>query len=658
MRRIARCAALVAAVGTCAAPSTELVLRVSTDLPEGDCEGITGVRIVVTSDASTTAIRRVFELGGVRPGALFLPQELGMVPDSSASGERVTVDVTAVGPDGDLFTRRATASYAAGRTALLDVFLAARCRSVDARRCPVGTVCGAAGCEPEARASLVDYRPLPAEVSAAPRLISPRSAGVLTSSLTTLRWTAPSNAGTARVELCADRACATPLRSPIVTAGRCARITRADVVGRTAFWRVTSIATGRASATWELFIGARDAITASASSTRLDLDGDGRAELAYAPSAGGALRVYSGGTREMLAARGGSIEASEASGYGRVASIGDLDGDGFADLAAVSPAGDGLSEARVEVRFGGVTSSRRLTLVSPVDGGFFELPSQRLDVRGAGDVDGDGYADVIVGAPHAQRVFVFHGAPSAPLRTTTFEAPAGLPAFGAVVGGAGDVDGDGYDDALVGALGADLRGRRLFIVPGGVGGLALARRVELLAGSGGATFSVRAEVSAAGDVNGDGNGDLVARDGNAAVYLGPSFLSGSLTPQHVVLGALPAGASFVSASAGGDLDGDGFGEVLFTLREASGRSHAFIEYGRAAPVGLSPSESRAYTVDLGDTGAWSTLGVGDLDGDRRDDFVAFDAEANGNDLRVFFGDETGFLEGLSIAVDGGVRVAR
>ncbi len=137
---------------------------------------------------------------------------------------------------------------------------------------------------------------------------------------------------------------------------------------------MTSIATGRASATWELFIGARDAITASASSTRLDLDGDGRAELAYAPSAGGALRVYSGGTREMLAARGGSIEASEASGYGRVASIGDLDGDGFADLAAVSPAGDGLSEARVEVRFGGVASPRRRTLVAPVDGGFFELP--------------------------------------------------------------------------------------------------------------------------------------------------------------------------------------------------------------------------------------------------------------------------------------------
>ncbi|MFO0648457.1 MAG: VCBS repeat-containing protein [Polyangiales bacterium] len=580
-----------------------------------------------------------------------------MVPDGGASGERLTVDVTAVGPDGDLFTRRATPSYAEGQTKLLDVFLAARCRNVDARRCSVGTACGATGCEPEARPSLADYRPLPVEAPSAPRLLSPRSAGVLTSSLATLRWSAPSNAGAARVELCVDRACATPLRSPIVTAGRCARITRADLVGGAAFWRVTSIATGRASATWELFLGARDAITASASSTRLDLDGDGRAELAYAPSAGGALRVYGGGPRETLASRVTSIEASEASGYGRVASIGDLDGDGFADLVTVSPPGDGLSEARVEVRFGGATS-RRITLGSPVDGGFFELPSQRLDARGAGDVDGDGYADVIVGAPHAQRVFVFHGAPSAPLRTTTFEAPAGLPAFGAVVGGAGDVDGDGYDDALVGALGPDLRGRRLFVVPGGVGGLALARRVELLAGSGGATFSVRAEVSAAGDVNGDGNGDLVARDGNAAVYLGPSFLGGSLTPQHVAFGVLSAGASVVSASAGGDLDGDGFGEVLFTLRDSSGRSRVFVEYGRAAPSAVSPAETRPYAVDLGGAGAWSALGVGDLDGDRRDDFVAFDAEANGNDLRVFFGDATGFLEGLSIAVDGGVRVAR
>lgn len=654
MKRFAFWAGLVAAVGTCASPSTEVVLRVSTDLPEGDCEGLSAVLVTVSSDAATSVVSRTFEVGAANPGALFLPQELGLVPDGDPSA-RLTVDVTARGPDGDLFTRRARVSYTEGRTTRLDVFLAARCRSVDARRCPTGTTCGASGCEPEVREGLPEYRSTPAEVLSAPRLLGPSSLGVLSSARATLRWAAPARGGASRVELCADRACARPLRAPIETPGHCVRTTRADLTSGTVFWRVTSIATGLTSAPWAMFVGARDAIVASVARTRLDLDGDGAAELVLASTAGGALRVFRG-PRDAMTARALGADSDD----GRVASAGDLDGDGFADLVVASPERDAPSDVRVDVVMGAPegATSRRFSLAAPFEGAFLESPSERLSVRGAGDVDGDGFADVIVGAPHARRVFVFHGSAEMPSRVTTLAPPPELRAFGAVASGAGDVDGDGYDDVLVGALDADLRARRLFVVPGGFEGPSIARRVELLTGVAGVGFGARAEVRAAGDLNRDGSGDLVVWDGNAAVYLGPSYLGGSLTPQHVVRARASAGVTFTGASEAGDLDGDGYDDLVFTVLDATGLARLFVEYGRATPGAREIPEARIFTVDLSLDGAWSVVGVGDLDGDRRDDLVALDAEANGHDVRVFYGDASGLVEGLSLAVEGGASAAR
>jgi hypothetical protein len=80
-------------------------------------------------------------------------------------------------------------------------------------------------------------------------------------------------------------------------------------------------------------------------------------------------------------------------------------------------------------------------------------------VASAGDVNGDGYADVILGAPYFDsvgvdtgRVFVYHGSPSGPSAVPDWTSDgSGAGVFYGVVAGAGDVNGDGYDDLIIGS---------------------------------------------------------------------------------------------------------------------------------------------------------------------------------------------------------------
>ena len=86
-------------------------------------------------------------------------------------------------------------------------------------------------------------------------------------------------------------------------------------------------------------------------------------------------------------------------------------------------------------------------------------------VAGAGDVNGDGYADVIVGAPttrggaDAGAAYVYFGGPGADdVADLTLLGAAAGDYFGCAVAGAGDVNGDGYGDVIVGAYGNDAGG--------------------------------------------------------------------------------------------------------------------------------------------------------------------------------------------------------
>ena len=186
----------------------------------------------------------------------------------------------------------------------------------------------------------------------------------------------------------------------------------------------------------------------------------------------------------------------------------------------------------------------------------------------AGDVNGDGYSDIIVGAPlldpagvaDAGRAYVYYGAvgglSSSP--NWTVDGAAAGNRLGAAVGTAGDTDGDGYADVVIGVYGSDSLAGQILLYQGSSGGLGLARTIAGEA----AADRLGLAVGAAGDVNGDGFGDIIAgapgfdnlagaNAGRATVYHGSAGgPGGNWGPQGRV------------ARAAGDVNGDGYSDVI------------------------------------------------------------------------------------------------
>lgn len=151
---------------------------------------------------------------------------------------------------------------------------------------------------------------------------------------------------------------------------------------------------------------------------------------------------------------------------------GDLDGDGVADLYASdwANAAKGPSTGRIYVH-SGKDGRRLLALTGETAGeGFGTSPSN------AGDVDGDGHADLIVGswqysgaAVSAGRASLYSGKDGRPLRTYTSRIPGDTLGFDAV--GLGDVDGDGTVDLLLASAWSGIRGNRsgrVFVISSGI----------------------------------------------------------------------------------------------------------------------------------------------------------------------------------------------
>jgi len=336
----------------------------------------------------------------------------------------------------------------------------------------------------------------------------------------------------------------------------------------------------------------------------------------------GAVRVYSGADGALIYERCGDFQGDRLARS--VGGPGDLDGDGRAEFVAGAANSDVNGPCAGMVRvYDGSDGSIRFEFLG--DGDHDELG---WSVNGAGDVDDDGVADVIAGA---RQVFasttvgpgyarVFSGATGQEL--WTFWGDTQADQFGFSVDGAGDVDGDGFDDLVVGAPYADANGvdSGYARVLSGFDGQTLFTWIGANAGD---RFGYA--VNGGLDVDGDSFPDVVVggpdgalgpdRPGVARVYSG---FDGS--PIHTLYGDAHGDGFGQSVAVVGNLDGAGNADLLIGAHadddngKGSGSIRAFA--GSTAQVlfdlhGDQQGDLLGYAVDT----------LGDLNGDAYDDVI-------------------------------------
>lgn len=343
-----------------------------------------------------------------------------------------------------------------------------------------------------------------------------------------------------------------------------------------------------------------------------DVNGDGFADVVIGARGGsGTARVRAGTAYVYLGGAGGlsSTPTTIANPNpsityfgGAVASAGDVNGDGYADIVIGAFDGNGGQNqdggAYVYLGSANGISTTGTSLVNPA-GGLFGI-----SVASAGDVDGDGFADVLVGANRANgpgAAYLYLGGPGGvSMSPVVIASPvidaSSLVNFGYSVAGAGDVDGDGLADMVIGALGVNRGAGAAYVVRGGVGGVAGG---PIALGANLSTGHLGESVARAGDVNGDGYGDVVvAADGSVLLYLGgPNGIATSPAQGR----AAWIGGSYLDTVAGaGDVNRDGFADILGGAPSAfTGNNAGTVTLLLGGPNGWSPMPSSLLAAPAG-----------------------------------------------------------
>lgn len=350
-----------------------------------------------------------------------------------------------------------------------------------------------------------------------------------------------------------------------------------------------------------------------------DVNADGFSDVAVgAPfadsssNAKGSAVVYLGGTTFFNTTADHVLfgqSADEQFGISVAADM-DLNNDGFGDVAVGARFSDlsANDAGAVFIYFGGpqfgVTSP--LILLGQASDDWFGQ-----SVRPAGDVNGDGFDDLIIGAPYndaaanaAGRAYIYFGGPSMDNIADVIlnGAATSNSHFGWSVSGAGDVNNDGFDDVIIGArlhgTGPNQGRGRAYIF---FGGNPMNTVADLIIEGEAAHDWFGESVASAGDFNGDGFDDVIvgaifadppsgSAAGKAYIYFGGNPMN---AVADVVFAGPQADAQLGNAVAGaGDVNADGFDDVVIGAHFANGPAgantgQAFVFFGGPAPDNIA-----------------------------------------------------------------------
>ncbi|MBN1619217.1 FG-GAP repeat protein [candidate division WOR-3 bacterium] len=266
-----------------------------------------------------------------------------------------------------------------------------------------------------------------------------------------------------------------------------------------------------------------------------------------------------------------------------------------------------------------------------------------LSVSSAGDVNGDGYDDIIAGAPYLMNgqafegaAFVFYGSENGLSSSPDWSAESDQveAQFGWSVSSAGDVNGDGYDDVIIGSPRFDAEQNdegAVFVYYGSKKGLSLEPDWTFWSEMENAFFGFT--VSSAGDINGDGYDDIIVGapyysedfEDEGAILV---FLGSTSGPGHEPFWIYRSGQDWANlghcVSSAGDVNGDGFDDIIagapYLNFEENEYGSAIVFYGSATSLSNTPDWS-AMPIQIGTEYGTSVSSAGDVNGDGYDDVV-------------------------------------
>jgi len=407
-----------------------------------------------------------------------------------------------------------------------------------------------------------------------------------------------------------------------------------------------------------------------------DLNGDGLADIAIGArnestggSGAGAIYVVHGPvTQTESLANAAGIIIGETSGDAvgtSVAGAGDTNGDSIPDIV-VGAWGNyegGSYAGAAYLVTGPVTGAIALDDVEAKLIGEHAGDSAGYDVAGGGDINGDGLMDILVGAHNATIDGYKTGSVYVSLGPLTNErsleyVDAQLigsddgDAVGYSIDLAEDIDGDGLDDIIVGAYGADIGGDgsgAVYVVLGPASGISPLEEADHIFVGTAEGEHAGVSVAYAGDCNGDGQGDLIIGapdEDSASTNAGVAYLI--VDPESATLNLEESTARLIgeqegdrlgsAVSSGGDVDGDGRSEIMAGApRQDAGGTNAGAAYLLFGPISgnvdLTEADVKFIGENEGDGAGDSTAGAGDVNGDGLGDLLvgAPSESTNGDD---------------------------